>query len=72
MPYKLDNFKCQIVFVDPNVGEFQHEIIGEVLLPDPQEDLKINTPIYVDTLSKYDFSLTFKNPNIVNLRKKVE
>jgi len=34
MPFKLEKYKCLVIFVDPLVGEFQHEIEGETLLPE--------------------------------------
>jgi len=73
MPFRLDTFKCLIVFVDPQVGEFQHEIVGETTLPDPQEDnVKPNVTIYVDGITKFDYPIPFKNPNIINMKKRHE
>jgi hypothetical protein len=48
MPFRLETYKCLVVFVDPLVGEFQHEIIGETLLPEPIEDVRPGITIYVD------------------------
>jgi hypothetical protein len=33
LPFEMMTHNCKVVFVDPVVGEFQHEIIGEVQLP---------------------------------------
>lgn len=30
----MDTQKCLIIFNDPNVGEFQHEIMGQVDFPE--------------------------------------
>ena len=41
MPFKLGTFKCQVIFVDKDVGEFQHEIQGVCEPPDQLEEYKI-------------------------------
>jgi hypothetical protein len=33
LPFDMQTHVCKVVFIDPQVGEFQHEIIGEVTLP---------------------------------------
>jgi len=48
MPFKLENYKCYLVFQDPNVGEFQHEIMGETTLPEVMEESRPSLPIFVD------------------------
>lgn len=70
LPFVLDTHKCYIVFCDPNVGEFQHTIIGDTLLPEPMKDnLKPSFTVYVDTNHKFDFSLEFKNDFLKDARK---
>ncbi len=39
LPFVYETHKCYLVFCDPNVGEFQHTIIGETLLPEPNNFL---------------------------------
>lgn len=40
MPFQLTTHKCKVVFIDPNVGEFQYTLIGEAMLPDPYLEVK--------------------------------
>jgi hypothetical protein len=39
IPLERDNYHCKLIFCDPLVGEFQHEIVGEVLLPGYNKNL---------------------------------
>jgi hypothetical protein len=41
MPFKMQTHKCWVIFQDVNVGEFQHEIIGETAFPENVEEVKI-------------------------------
>jgi hypothetical protein len=50
MPFTLTTHKCKIIFTDPQVGEFQYNIIGEAMLPDPVAEIKLSSSLYVDTL----------------------
>ena len=73
LPFVLETHKCFVIFCDPNVGEFQHTIIGETLLPDPIKDsLKPNFTVYVDTNHKFDIPIDFKNDMIKDARKQHE
>jgi len=54
MPFRYENYRCLVVFVDPLVGEFQHEIFGETLLPELGEDVKPNLNIIIDQPTKFD------------------
>ena len=49
MPFTLTTHKCKIIFTDPSVGEFQYNVIGEAMLPDPLAEIKMSTTLYVDT-----------------------
>lgn len=70
LPFVLDTHKCHVVFCDPNVGEFQHTIIGETLLPEPIKDnIKPLFTVYVDTNHKFDIPLDFKNDFLKDARK---
>jgi hypothetical protein len=35
MPLRLGKTKCLLIFNDPNVGEFQYEIVGSAEIPKP-------------------------------------
>lgn len=51
VPMVYETQKAYLIFSDPNVGEFQHEITGEVELPEEIVDVPknpVNPPIYVD------------------------
>ena len=70
LPFVLETHKCYVIFCDPNVGEFQHTIIGETLAPDPIKDsLKPPFTVYVDTNQKFDIPIDFKNDFIKDARK---
>lgn len=70
LPFVLETHKCYVVFCDQYVGEFQHTIIGETLLPDPIKDsIKPNFTVYVDTNHKFDIPIDFKNDFIKDARK---
>jgi len=47
MPVSMEPHRCKIIFVDNAVGEFQHELVGEVALPEVSGEVK-PTQIYVD------------------------
>ena len=70
MPFMLEKFNCKIVFCDQNVGEFQHEILGETTLPEPIFDnIKPPFPVYVDNPKSFPFQINFKNENLLHARK---
>lgn len=47
MPFKLENYKCYVIFQDLKVGEFQHEINGTTDWPDPEENRPVSQ-LFVD------------------------
>jgi hypothetical protein len=64
-----------VVFSDPSVGEFQHEISATVDLPEEAIEIPktpISPPIYVDESRAWNLNLQFKNENSRNARKNVE
>jgi hypothetical protein len=40
IPLIMETHKCLIIFTDPQVGEFQHEVIGTVELPEQMTEYK--------------------------------
>lgn len=73
LPFALETHKCFVVFCDPNVGEFQHTIIGETLHPEPIKDtLKPSFTVYLDTNHKFDIPIEFKNDFMKDARKQHE
>lgn len=71
----LTDQKCYVIFSDPNVGEFQHEILGKVSMPEevieiPQQP--ITPPVYVDEPRVWMLPIPFKNENIKSAKKNVE
>ena len=69
MPFVLENYQCKISFCDVNVGEFQHEILAETLLPEPLTEIKPPFQIHVDTTSSFEIPISFRNEQITNGRK---
>ncbi|EGR31281.1 hypothetical protein IMG5_114390, partial [Ichthyophthirius multifiliis] len=73
IPLIFETQKCYIVFNDPKVGEFQHEIRGKVEMPEevieiPEKPIQI----YVDTPKIWNLNLTFKNNGFKNAKKSLE
>lgn len=51
IPIVLENARCFVIFSDPSVGEFQHEILATVTMPEEIISIPenpITPPIYVD------------------------
>ncbi|EAR97253.2 flagellar associated protein (macronuclear) [Tetrahymena thermophila SB210] len=76
IPIIYENQKCYVIFNDPKVGEFQHEIRGRVDMPEeiieiPNDKLQIS-PVIVDNLTSWNIPLTFNNENLKNARKYLE
>lgn len=70
LPFKLETHKCHIVFCDPEVGELQHTIIGETLMPEPlQENIKPNFTVYIESNQKLNLPIDFRNDLLREARK---
>lgn len=73
LPLVLEQHRCTIIFADNQVGEFQHEIIGNVELPEvSQVELKPTQQIYIDQTLIYEPHISFKNTLILDARRKIE
>jgi hypothetical protein len=72
MPFSYETHKCHIVFCDQNVGEFQHEITGITLLPDPIAEIKPNVNVFVETNVVLEHLLQYKNEKLNNAKKNHE
>ena len=59
MPIVPGEYRCQIVFLDPNHGEFVYEIIGLSKLPLPLEKLQFN--MTYQAVNNYVLKLPSKN-----------
>ncbi len=69
MPFTLEKHYCKIIFCDLQVGEFQHEIWGEALAPEPVMGVQPPFQIFVDSSHPYEISVPFRNEQILNARK---
>ena len=69
LPFEMKTCSCKIIFFDPLVGEIQHEIIGEVQLPDITSEFKVNQIVYVDQKVNKDFVINFKNEQLLSALK---
>jgi hypothetical protein len=67
-PLTMDQHKCYIIFTDPSVGEFQHEIVGNVELPNIIASLPPDRTLYVDTSYVANIPIPFKNDLMVKAR----
>ena len=67
----MDPHNCHVIFTDPAVGEFQHEIIGSVELPNIG-DIKPDKTFYVDTPLIINSPISFANEQMVKARRIIE
>lgn len=73
LPFTLETHKCNIVFCDPNVGEFQYTLVGESLLPDPlKDDLKPGFKVVFDETQRFDIGVDFRNDHMQAARRQHE
>lgn len=73
LPFTLETHRCNIVFCDSNVGEFQYTLIGETLLPDPlKDDLKPGFKVIFDESQRFDIQMDFRNEMMQAARRQHE
>lgn len=75
IPILFETQKCYVIFSDPAVGEFQHEIVGSVTLPEEIvaiPEAPITPPIYVDEQRNWTLKIPFKNDALREARKNIE
>jgi len=71
LPVSMEPYHCKIIFVDNAVGEFQHEINGEVSLPEVIAEIK--PPLnFVDQKFTCDIPITQKNEFRVQALQKID
>ena len=71
LPVTMETHHCKIVFVDSVVGEFQHEITGEVSLPEVTQEIKPQH-IYVDQKIVHEIPVSMRNELRVAAVQKIE
>jgi len=71
MPVSMEPHRCKIIFVDNAVGEFQHELVGEVALPEISGEIK-PTQIYVDQKVVHEILVPLRNEQRVQAIQKIE
>lgn len=69
LPLTMDQHRCYIIFTDPNVGEFQHEVVGTVEMPNPIGDLRPDKTLYVDTNTTTSIEIPFRNELMMKARR---
>lgn len=67
-PLTMETHKCYLVFTDPNVGEFQYEIVGSVEQPNLLGTLPPDKTLYVDTNYTANLAIPFKNDHMIRAR----
>jgi hypothetical protein len=72
IPLVFNQQKCYIIFQDPQVGEFQYELIGTVEPPDVMLDIKPTMQVFIDTPITYAHHVPLNNPYLRRARKLVE
>ncbi|EWS70940.1 flagellar associated protein, putative (macronuclear) [Tetrahymena thermophila SB210] len=76
LPLIIEQQRCYIIFKDPNIGEFQYEVIGNVELPMYNNEI-IRLPqngqtIYVDDPANIEIPLSYQNESMNRARKLAE
>ena len=71
LPMFYEDYRCRLICCDKEVGEFQLEILAETLMPEVLCDIKPgqSNPIYVETITKFDCPLSFRNDNLNSAKK---
>lgn len=59
LPLTFETHKCNLIFLDPNVGEMQYEVIGVPKMPQTQQTFKFQKNI--DELTSLELSIPPKN-----------
>ncbi|EGR27115.1 hypothetical protein IMG5_201370 [Ichthyophthirius multifiliis] len=73
IPLVMKTQRCFIIFKDPDLGEFQYEIIVKVNLPLINQDiLKIQKNIFVDEAQNLHVQITNQNEQMKKARKLIE
>ena len=62
LPFEIGLHKCYVIFVDENVGEIQHEIIGTAELPSPLD--VVREKIQCEQLSTIELNIAQKNATL--------
>jgi len=70
-PLILERHLCKIIFLDPQVGEFQHEILADVQMPSELKEYNPSklTTINVDVSYQLPIAIAPKNELITSLKK---
>ncbi|CAD8106047.1 unnamed protein product [Paramecium primaurelia] len=71
IPLIMETHKCQIVFTDPQVGEFQHDLQGTVELPNLSGEFKPDKLLYVEQTIQIPYQIPFKNEQILRARQQI-
>ncbi|EGR30900.1 hypothetical protein IMG5_121460 [Ichthyophthirius multifiliis] len=76
IPLIMQTQRCYLIFKDPNIGEFQYEIIGTVDSPLMYPEiikLPLNSqPIYIETTTNIEIQLNVQNEAQKRARKQIE
>ena len=72
VPISMHTTKTTLVFSNPTVGEFQHEIVAVVELPAPIQDIKPPMNLTVDQVVNWELPVQFKNDGMLKARKIAE
>ncbi|CAD8092149.1 unnamed protein product [Paramecium primaurelia] len=70
VPMVLEQQRCFLIFTDPNVGEFQHEILATAELPEIQQEVK-QYQVFVDQPAIMEYMILPKNEQIFKARESI-
>jgi hypothetical protein len=65
MPLRLGKTKCLLIFNDPNVGEFQYELIGAAEIPKPLQEIKYQSSLMVGGKDCLELNLPVYNSYMI-------
>lgn len=72
IPTSLNTTRTTLVFSNPTVGEFQHEITATVEPPAVLQDIRPPMTLTVDQIVSWEMPVAFKNDTMAKARKGVE
>ena len=72
IPTSLYATKTTIFFLNPIIGEFQHEIIGSVEPPAPISEIRPPMPLSVDQVVNWEYALNPKNDQLARAKKGID
>jgi hypothetical protein len=59
LPFQMGKYVCQVIFIEPELGEFSHEVTADVLYPKPTDKLSVD--LVQGNVSRLQLAFSSKN-----------